>query len=901
MAPTTLSTTTRKLRIFMSFLMACAFVLPVATQASAACTAKTIIFHNRQVGSTDTTSTVSQSTCAGATAPLKLFSTFGWSRTNYTFAGWATSPANVTSHTISYSDGANFTYTAGTNTYPLYTVWTDVKFKLHYDGLDVTSNIPDDTFGIETPAYVSNGLDSSNNPLITKAGYTLDHWQDGLGNSFAFGDQINGSADKTLYPVWVANLYFSYDANGGTGSLPPTNFTNNSSSPVSDPTGSISYDGYTFTCWNTSTTGTCADTDPGAYLPGDQLDQGVVLHAIWAQNHTIQLHLNPPTGVDSMTAQTTGGPHQITSRSTLNYAQVGYDFLGWSADPAASTATYTDAQVINFDGSISDLYAIWHGKTVRVTFNPGTADSGSPTFVEVTVPGQVTIPTSTYQKSGYVFSSWNSSSDGTGQNFTIGSQFSPTSSINLYPTWSAFSGPSSPSISGIVSQTPSSYVLKIAHSSVVGFTTLYSTSASGITISPEFGASIDTITVSGLLPNSGIPISVKYTSGVNSITYGVVGSSDLHSALGAARDPHFSASTIISSDSSHFSITDSTYDSNWSYSATISDGDGTVTYSDGVLTVSGLTIAAGQSIHATVTSHRENYLDGHNTFEITGGTLPILSNLVRNVGGYSFDITNFNPANSYSWSTEASAGSLATNAAGKIYLRDLAPTSDPQIFATTVSSLEPATNDHGFTRASSTISGAQVSQSMAKPFKTGSKLLVNPKTTGIFLPAVKLAGPTYLLVCINAKSSNSSHYAFDAGALDPAGAGVSGSSDNFPSNRTNFAAAHILSDNAYGTTLAIYGARSLVQTALNTNTTGLFIHNSAISYKNRWPAGDGVTFNFLVVGKDDIDPLQTANGFHGTTEDCQTALPENKTELIFSPLGITKAVIQTQNSLKLHR
>ena len=104
--------------------------------------------------------------------------------------------------------------------------------------------------------------------------------------------------------------------------------------------------------------------------------------------------------------------------STNAYAMDGYDFLGWSTDPVATTATYTNGQsvtasqlasnVTTGDRSVT-LYAIWRQKhAVTVNSSVGSTTGSGIYSVGATVTISVLIST----HFGYEVSSWTVNSGG---------------------------------------------------------------------------------------------------------------------------------------------------------------------------------------------------------------------------------------------------------------------------------------------------------------------------------------------------------------------------------------------------------------------------------------------------------------------------------------------------------
>lgn len=80
--------------------------------------------------------------------------------------------------------------------------------------------------------------------------------------------------------------------------------------------------------------------------------------------YTVSYNGNGATsGSTASSSHTYGTARNLT---TNGYARVGYDFLGWSTDSSAKSATYTNGQSVNnlssTNGAIVELFAVWKSK-----------------------------------------------------------------------------------------------------------------------------------------------------------------------------------------------------------------------------------------------------------------------------------------------------------------------------------------------------------------------------------------------------------------------------------------------------------------------------------------------------------------------------------------------------------
>jgi uncharacterized repeat protein (TIGR02543 family) len=163
-----------------------------------------------------------------------------FTRTGYTFTGWATS----TDGDVVYTDKEsvfNLTTTNG-ETVTLYAIWTTNTYTITYDlnGGSLAKPNPA-TYNIETATITLN------NP--TREGYTFTGWTGtGLDAATMSVTIAKGSTgNKTFYAIWSINTYtITYNLNGGTLLTDKNSYTIESSDITLDEP---SRTGYTFLGW----------------------------------------------------------------------------------------------------------------------------------------------------------------------------------------------------------------------------------------------------------------------------------------------------------------------------------------------------------------------------------------------------------------------------------------------------------------------------------------------------------------------------------------------------------------------------------------------------------------------------------------------------------------------------
>lgn len=143
----------------------------------------------------------------------------------------------------------------------------------------------------------------------------------------------------------------TFDANGGTGTMEAQTFTEGEAQALTR--NAFTYDGYTFSGWNTVQSGSGASYTDGQTITATA---DLTLYAQWARNTAI-VTFNANGGTGEMTPQTfTIGVAQALS--TNSFTRENCIFLGWNTVQDGSGATYSEMQEITIEENIT-LYAQW--------------------------------------------------------------------------------------------------------------------------------------------------------------------------------------------------------------------------------------------------------------------------------------------------------------------------------------------------------------------------------------------------------------------------------------------------------------------------------------------------------------------------------------------------------------
>lgn len=237
-----------------------------------------------------------------------------------------------------------------------------------------------DGYGGSKHLYCTD-CDWNNMYANTGATFSFSKTHDNSGNlSFRAGivGTISGYGPNTSVYDWPTGyeisihenrqLYVSYNANGGSGAPGATYFYGSTESITLSST-RPTRTGYTFLGWSTSSTATTATYSPGQNI--GTRSSGLALYAVWQINtYTISFDANGGEGAPEAVTKTHGV--MLTLPDTIP-TRAGYDFLGWSTDSSATTATYQAGGSFTANAATT-LYAVW--RVISYTLSATVSDRG---------------------------------------------------------------------------------------------------------------------------------------------------------------------------------------------------------------------------------------------------------------------------------------------------------------------------------------------------------------------------------------------------------------------------------------------------------------------------------------------------------------------------------------------
>lgn len=282
----------------------------------------------------------------------KALTANGYTKTGYTFAGWATSANGA----VVYQDKQSVTSLTAENgaTITLYAKWTANKYKVRY--YDTYANTT--TYTEVEYTYDNNTLKFPNGSLDN---FTFVGWVNSATNlspdgAYKYNTAVSNlsatnNAIINVYSLYSRNVIVSYNGNGATSgstaSETKTQYYNRPGSKSTSPEFTVAANGFTktgyaFTNWTNGST---------TYAPGAKItpftDQNVVspftLTAQWSQNHST-IKLGTMTNVTKVEYKEgeSGTYKELTTAGFSAKSNTKYYFKATLATVSGYTITFTN-------------------------------------------------------------------------------------------------------------------------------------------------------------------------------------------------------------------------------------------------------------------------------------------------------------------------------------------------------------------------------------------------------------------------------------------------------------------------------------------------------------------------------------------------------------------------------
>ena len=330
-------------------------------------------------------------------------------RNGYDFGGYFTSTGGggTKYYNADGSSAKNWDKTSGTT---LYAYWTAATYTITVN-LDGGEGVSNSSYTFSTSAQTVT-LDAPTKEGKDFAGYIVTT-QPTSGTITVAGDNVTLNIPANTYgnfavtAQWSDGTYtITYNANGGSTSAP------SSQNPgvgvaVTLATYSGTKTGYTFTGWNTNSSGTGAHYDAGGeYTPSVAKDGTLALFAEWTVNsHTLTWDFNggTATGYSPASGSVNYGT-AITKPSSIT--KTGYTLSSW------------DGYVATMPDEDLTITANWSANTYTVSLDNQSATTAGATSVTATYDSDMpSIAANLPAKTGYTFGGYYSATGGSGTQY----------------------------------------------------------------------------------------------------------------------------------------------------------------------------------------------------------------------------------------------------------------------------------------------------------------------------------------------------------------------------------------------------------------------------------------------------------------------------------------------------
>ena len=289
-----------------------------------------------------------------------------------------------------------------------------------------------------------------------RTGYSFIGWNtslDGSGISYSDNESVSNltALDQdilVLYAQWIPNTYnvtFNKNADDAIGSMNNQIFIYDVVQNLT--TNAYERTSYAFVGWNTSLDGSgISFTNNEAVSNLISEDQDTIeLFAQWADAYKVTFNKNAVDTTGSMNDQVF--IYDVDQNLTINtYERTGYSFNEWNTSLDGSGISYSDNEFVSnltvLDQDILVLYAQWIPNTYNITFNKNEIDAtGSMNDQIFIYDVDQNLIINTYQRTGYSFNEWNTSSDGSGMSYDEEEVVSNLTSLDqdiviLFAQWS---------------------------------------------------------------------------------------------------------------------------------------------------------------------------------------------------------------------------------------------------------------------------------------------------------------------------------------------------------------------------------------------------------------------------------------------------------------------------------
>lgn len=352
-----------------------------------------------------------------------------FTRTGYTFSGWIDQAgANKAAGSSNTLTTTNFIFTAS---------WTANNYSLIYNTNGGSAAPATQTVAMDATASISG-------TPPTRSGYNFVEWNtniNGTGTGTAYpasGSFVMPASNVTLFAIWspVQSYLIVYNPNGGSNAPSDGSFAQASDATVA-AAGSMTYPGFGFTGWNTAADGSGTARAAGATFT--MPNSNVYLFAQWGANAiTVTYDGNQGISTASPISGNSGSAQTITSTDPT---RTGYTFTGWNTLANGNGTSYTSGSAYQMPNADASLFAQWLANVHIVSYNANGGVSAPDSSNQNFAATVTTVAVGSMNRTGYIFTGWNTTANGSGSNYVAGSgTFTmPDAAVTLFAQWAAAS------------------------------------------------------------------------------------------------------------------------------------------------------------------------------------------------------------------------------------------------------------------------------------------------------------------------------------------------------------------------------------------------------------------------------------------------------------------------------
>lgn len=155
---------------------------------------------------------------------------------------------------------------------------------------------------------------------------------------------------------------------------------------------------------------------------------------------TLTYNINGATSGASPTSITENEGTTVILNNGTGFSRTGYMFSGWNTNANGTGTDYSAGNNYNLSNDAT-LYAKWipeEATQYTLIYNINGATNGStPTSITANAGMTITLNNGNgLSRTGYTFVGWNSSTDGTGTDYSAGSNYTLNRDVTLYAKWS---------------------------------------------------------------------------------------------------------------------------------------------------------------------------------------------------------------------------------------------------------------------------------------------------------------------------------------------------------------------------------------------------------------------------------------------------------------------------------